>query len=135
MTRFASTTLGMVLLVATLAACGERSDADAGPGGHHGRYLGVGTFAAGRIWSQMADYGKAVAAAATIADDEHVIVVVDSRTGEIRECGDFSGRCVSFNPWTKGTGGLPVTLRKHAADLKAREAQDEADRRETALTR
>jgi hypothetical protein len=59
---------------------------------------------------------------ATTADDEHVIVVVDSQTGEIRECGDYSGVCASFNPWTRAIAGeqaAPVKLTKHAADLAA----------------
>ncbi len=60
------------------------------------------------------------AAAATAADDEHVIVVVDSQTGEVRECGDYSGLCVSLNPWTKAVAreqASPVTLTKHLADV------------------
>jgi len=57
-------------------------------------------------------------AAATIADDEHVIVVVDSRTGEVRQCGDHSGYCVRFDPWQeRGAPVAPVRLSKHAADL------------------
>lgn len=59
----------------------------------------------------------------TIADDEHVIVVIDSQTGEIRRCGDYSGVCVRSNPWAKPmVSDAPVALVKHAADL-AREAE------------
>lgn len=63
------------------------------------------------------------AASATTADDEHVIVVVDSQSGEVRECGDYSGVCASFNPWTRAIAGqqiTPVQLTKHAADLVAK---------------
>jgi hypothetical protein len=60
------------------------------------------------------------ASAATTADDEHVIVVVDSQTGEVRECGDYTGVCVNMNPWTKAISApqsAPVTLTKHLADV------------------
>ena len=66
------------------------------------------------------------AAMARLEDDEHIIVVLDSHTGEVRQCGDHSGFCVSMNPWT-GTGAqvaLPAKLTKHAADLAA---EDKAD--------
>ncbi|MEO6040308.1 MAG: hypothetical protein ABIP41_00215 [Croceibacterium sp.] len=59
-------------------------------------------------------------AAATIADDEHVIVVVDSITGEVRQCGDHSGYCVAMKPWSGGSS--PAMLSKHAADLAAEES-------------
>jgi hypothetical protein len=60
-------------------------------------------------------------ALAKLQDDEHVIVVMDSHTGEVRQCGDHSGHCVSMNPWTSegGQASLPVKLGKHAADLDA----------------
>ena len=63
-------------------------------------------------------------AAAKLEVDEHVIVVVDSHTGEVRQCGDYSGVCVVMNPWT-GPGSrnaMPVRLKKHAANIAA-EAQ------------
>lgn len=107
--------------VALLASCGER--AEVGPSDAHGRYLELGTFAAGQLWSQMKVAAPTAPDAATVADDEHVIVVVDSRTGEVRQCGDLSGFCVRSNPWTKSdVPQAPVALAKHAADL-AREAE------------
>ncbi len=39
-----------------------------------------------------------VAGKAGLADDEQVIVVVDSDTGEIRQCGALSGYCVGLRP-------------------------------------
>jgi hypothetical protein len=98
-----------------LAACG--SAPEHGDASHGGRYLGIGVFSVGELWSKMAG-GRAApdAASATIEDDEHVIVVVDSKTGEIRECGDLSGRCISMNPWTSASGEAPVRLTKHAPD-------------------
>jgi hypothetical protein len=67
------------------------------------------------------------AAAANLGDDSHVIVVVDSRTGEIRQCGNYSGHCIGMNPWAGPLGqgqAAPVPLTKHAADL-AREAEQQ----------
>ena len=65
-------------------------------------------------------------AAAKLQDDEHIIVVMDSHTGEVRQCGDHSGYCVAMNPWS-GDGArmrLPVKLAKHGADLDAEAAAD-----------
>ncbi len=87
----------------------------------HGRYLGIGAYSAGALWSKMVVAGAAKAgSAATTADDEHIIVVVDTQTGEVRECGDYTGLCVSMNPWTKAVStpqNAPVTLTKHLADI------------------
>ena len=101
--------------------------------GRHGRFLGVGTYSAGELWSKMAQSGKqGDPAAATLLDDEHIIVVVDSQTGEVRECGDYSGYCVSMNPWTKAIApeqAAPVKLTKHAADLADEAEEAERSRR------
>jgi len=32
-------------------------------------------------------------------DDQVIIVVQDSATGEVRACGDLTGYCVGMNPW------------------------------------
>ena len=93
----------------------------------HGRYVGAGLYGAGRLWPQMVrpknpakDASNAVTPSpATLADDSTIIVVVDSATGEIRQCGDVSGFCTTMNPWTKRALGAPVVLAKHAADLDA----------------
>jgi hypothetical protein len=58
-------------------------------------------------------------------DDQAIIVVVDSATGEIRSCGDLSGYCIGQNPWKKPLAsgqGAPVALApagKGAADAAA----------------
>ena len=56
------------------------------------------------------------ASAAKLVDDEAIIVVTDSATGEIRACGDLSGYCVGMNPWrtalTKEQSS-PVKLTAH----------------------
>ena len=124
--------VGILMVTALLAGCQERADDQAS--GQHGRYIGIGTYSVGELWSKMAQQGKSDnAASATTADDEHVIVVVDSQTGEIRECGDYSGRCVSMKPWTKGIApeqATPVKLLKHASDLAADAEQAEANKAE-----
>jgi hypothetical protein len=115
---------GALLLAAgtalALASCQRPTDTPSTP--PHGRYLGVGVFAAGQLWSKMAVKPPTDPKAATTADDEHVIVVVDSQTGELRECGDYSGVCASLNPWTRAIApetAAPVKLTRHAANLAA----------------
>jgi hypothetical protein len=107
----------LALIVTLLASCGGAdayTGADVRKGS--GRYSGIGVFDAGRLWAQMRGAPKpADDASATLADDEHVIVVLDSQTGEVRQCGDHSGYCVSMKPWAGGADA--VKLEKHAADL------------------
>ena len=124
--------LAVLLLVCVLPGCGEDAVApDIGPRSL-GRYSGIGTYDAGRLWAEMAGVqASSDPAAARLEDDEHVIVVIDSHTGEVRQCGDYSGICVTMNPWT-GQGSrsaTPVKLNKHAADLAA---EDEASVEEAA---
>ena len=111
-----------LLIGCLLSGCGGAAE-DPGTGARSpGRYTGIGTYDAGRLWAEMAGIATpSDAAAATLEDDEHVIVVIDSHTGEVRQCGDYSGICVVMNPWT-GQGSrnsTPVKLEKHAADLAA----------------
>jgi hypothetical protein len=119
--------LGIVLLAGMLAGCDKSEDAYGPNPRAQGRYAGIGTFDAGRMWSQTAGIAESKdAAAARIEDDEHVIVVIDTRTGEVRQCGDHSGVCVAMNPWSGGGAGLtaPVRLKKHAGEL---DAEDQAE--------
>ncbi|QYE33525.1 hypothetical protein KZX46_01815 (plasmid) [Polymorphobacter sp. PAMC 29334] len=102
-----------------LAGCGKQ-EPSSGPPRNSGRFTGIGVFDAGRLWAKMnIARAKPDAADAGIEDDEHVIVVLDSHTGEVRQCGDHSGYCVEMNPWsgTKGQGMLPAKLTKHASDF------------------
>jgi hypothetical protein len=99
----------------------------------HGRYASAGTYPAGRMWSQMAAApAPKDAAAARLGDDEQIIVVLDSQTGELRQCGNVSGYCVAMNPWSKPPGATPAALAKHAdqldAEAKAKPAQPSAGR-------
>ena len=113
--------IGVALSTAALlAGCGDAQDQARGQ--HHGgRYLGIGVYQAGQLWSRMVTADRpADVAAANTADDEQVIVVVDSRTGEVRQCGNLTGYCIGMNPWSGPSGqATPVRLREHAADLDA----------------
>lgn len=116
----------LLLLTACLAACGR----EPGPGPRHGgRYLGIGIYSPGAMWQRLAGAaGAQDGSAATLRDDEQVIVVVDSRTGEIRQCGNLSGHCIRMNPWS----GPPAAARltEHRADLET-EVSNEAAPAET----
>ena len=108
---------------AALAGCDRTHDrAPHGPG--QGRYLGVGIYDAGPMWQELSAVEPAKdAKAATLADDSEIIVVVDSVTGEVRQCGNLSARCISMNPWRGTVGAMPAPLARHAAEV-AREARE-----------
>lgn len=65
-------------------------------------YVGLGTYSPSELWAKIvgapAPEDKAVA---TAADDDEIIIVVNTKTGEIRQCGNLSGHCIGMNPWTK----------------------------------
>ena len=118
-----------LLLTCALTGCDQQNASSAGPKSP-GRYAGIGTFDAGRIWQEMKGASTSQdKSAANLADDEHVIVVLDSHTGEIRECGDHTGFCVAMNPWAPGAkpAAAPVTLVQHAADLAGQDNTAAAD--------
>jgi hypothetical protein len=118
-----------LLAIALLGACERGSGGGTRPA-RHGRYAGIGVFEAGTLWSKMTGPNRAAAPqAATTADDEHIIVVIDSDSGDVRECGDLSGYCTTMNPWTLAIAPqqrAPVPLSAHAADL-VREAEANAN--------
>jgi hypothetical protein len=71
-----------------LAGCNQSAAPTASGPKSPGRFAGIGVFAAGRLWGQMT--GSAAAkdpAVAKLQDDEHIIVVMDSHTGDVRKCG------------------------------------------------
>jgi hypothetical protein len=89
-----------------LMACNRAADSALPP--HHdfagvpGRYTSVGTYTPSNAWRRLALGAKTSSPnAATPDDDQAIIVVQDSRTGEIRACGDLTARCIGFNPWRK----------------------------------
>lgn len=104
-----------------LTGCHKMEGAGWGSDGqHHGRYAGIGLFEPGKIWAHLQGELTKDPGAAKPEDDDVLIVVVDSDTGEVRECGNYSGRCVSMNPWTKAVGPqlhIPVRVDAHVADL------------------
>lgn len=110
--------VALAALAAGMAGCQPKGTGDGGSPETHGRFAGIGVYPAGSAWSRIAVSGQPgdVAAARTI-DDEHVIVVVDSHTGEVRQCGNLSGYCIGMNPWSKGLGSAqsqPVPVTAHA---------------------
>ena len=87
-----------------LAGCNQSAAPTASGPKSPGRFAGIGVFAAGRLWGQMT--GSAAAkdpALAKLQDDEHIIVVMDSDTGEVRFLAVGS---VSFN--SSDTPGTPI---------------------------
>lgn len=117
---------GILAISCLLSACGDAAEVAPSTSKPSGRYAGIGTYDTGRLWAEMeGSEASSEPKLARLQDDEHVIVVIDSHTGEVRQCGDYSGFCVTMTPWT-GQGSrteAPVRLRKHAADLAA---EDEA---------
>ena len=113
-----------------LSGCGDRAGTGGGP--HHGsRYVGIGLYPAGALCQHLAGVQRPTdSRAATLADDEQIIVTVDSQTGEIRQCGNLSGHCVTMNPWSGRPA--PVNLDRHAGDLTEEETTaDTAQNRAT----
>ncbi len=116
---------GLVAMGLLLSGCNKPSDVNSAGPKSQGRFAGIGVFDAGRLWAEMSVSSSTTdPATAKIADDEHVIVVLDSHTGEVRQCGDYSGYCVAMNPWSGSLTRLPVKLTKHASDLAA---EDQAE--------
>jgi uncharacterized protein YceK len=104
---------GLIVVAAMLGGChGVRSGS--GEDGHRGRYAGVGLYGADHGWAHLAGAAEpADKAIARTADDTTVIVTVDGATGEIRQCGNYSGHCIAMNPWRGQLGpkqAEPVTL-------------------------
>jgi len=103
---------------AALTGCGDGPKDGVSRRGAQGRYLGIGVYAADRLWQEVAG-GQAASdpKVAALADDSQIIVVVDSATGEVRQCGNLSGRCIATNPWRGAAAPLPAAIGRHAADL------------------
>lgn len=119
--------LVVVFTALGLCACNKPESAGFDSAQAHGRFAGIGIYSIDRMWSQIAgaDASKSPAAS-RLKDDRQVIVVVDTRTGEVRQCGNMSGFCVGMNPWAKSLSAAqsaPLAVLKHEQDL---EADDEA---------
>jgi hypothetical protein len=104
------------IAAAGLAAChGQTVSQNAN---HHGRYVGIGIYQPRESWTRMVAgaAAKPTAAAQTI-DDQAIIVVEDSDTGEVRACGDMTGYCIGMKPWAKPLSPAqlaPIDLTEHA---------------------
>jgi hypothetical protein len=131
-----------VIAALCLAGCKKTTEPAAGEAaGPHGRYVGVGIYGAGSMWAKMvlANQPKdprtpqaGSAGPAGLLDDEHVIVVVDSKTGEIRQCGDLSGYCIGMNPWSKPltpSQSMPVSLTAHMTEPSTSDAIAASDKK------
>lgn len=112
--------VGVVIAAVSLSACKRKDGTWASLSGepHQGRYLGVGVYRPEAAWTRMvAAQQTDTTPAAKTADDQAVIVVVDSGTGEVRACGDLSGYCIGMNPWNKAlakTQIAPIAITRHA---------------------
>jgi len=112
----------MLLAGVGLTGCEKLVPAGDGSMRHGERYFGIGIYSPGALWEQLVRKdrpkdGTKDPQAALLADDSEIIVSVDSRTGEVRQCGNYSGYCISSNPWSGEVGTLPVALAKHASDI------------------
>ena len=47
--------------------------------------------------------------------------MIDTATGELRQCGNLSGHCLTSNPWAKTTSSqaAPAAVLKHLDQLLA----------------
>ena len=110
--------VGVVVASLLLAGCNKSAEVGSVGPKSQGRFAGIGVFDAGRLWSDMTvAHSSTDAATAKIADDEHIIIVLDSHTGEVRQCGDHRGYCVAMDPWAAGQGALPTKLKKARSQL------------------
>ncbi len=121
--------LAVVITALCLSGC-NKPWASADLGGERGRFGGIGIYPADRMWSQIADAGAPkTPAVARLKDDQQVIVVVDTRTGELRQCGNLSGFCVGMNPWAKtlpSAQAEPLSVLKHEEDFEREADKAEA---------
>ena len=130
---------GFAVAVLALGACKrEAVSLDDDTPAHRGRYSGIGINPPDMAWSKLNGVAKPVdKASASTADDTAVIVVVDSATGEVRQCGNLSGHCLGMNPWQRKLGPLqsaPASLSEHSAERRAAEAARVDDTEVTNVT-
>ena len=118
-----------------LASC-KRSDVGDwafGDATRHGHYGSVGIYAPGQSWKDLAARGMSTASAtAKLGDDQAIVVVEDTDTGELRACGDLTGYCIGSNPWKQMLSAsqvTPVSLTRHPDDTAASLAKRPAKRR------
>jgi hypothetical protein len=85
--------------------------------GRHGRYVGVGIYGPGRQWTRMVAAQQPIGETpARPVDDQAIIVMSDTDTGELRACGDLTGYCIGMNPWKQPLAPAqvaPIDLTSH----------------------
>ena len=109
-----------------IGGCGSEPEMTGPAAKSQGRFTGIGIYNTDRLWPEVVgSSAKPDAATANLSDDSQIIVVVDGRTGEVRQCGNYSGYCVTMSPWSSGRvlEIAPAKLKRHAIDLAA---EDEA---------
>lgn len=104
------------ILMLAAAGCNRAEPSSSQEGG---RYAGIGTYPSDAVWRHMQGAPQGNAAQAALSDDSQIIVVVDRRTGEVRQCGNHSGFCVAMNPWQGLAPRLPAKVGAHADQLDA----------------
>lgn len=115
----------LLLTVVGLAGCNRITEPMSDPRSH-GRYAGIGIYGPGESWKRMvaARQTKASPAAKTI-DDQAIVVVIDSTTGEVRSCGDMTGYCIGMAPWKTPLARsqiAPIDLTEHVKPIEAESA-------------
>jgi hypothetical protein len=117
--------MAVALACLGLAGCHRPfAGADADAADRHGRYSGVGIYGPSRQWTKIVSARTATdPQLAQPIDDQVIIVVQDSVTGEVRACGDLTGYCIGMNPWKTALVSAqiaPLKLTEHlAADAPA----------------
>ncbi len=122
--------LSAVILL-TLCSCQKVESAfPDGSTATRGRYAGIGLYSTDTTWREAAQaQDPKDPALARLADDDIVIVTADSQTGEIRQCGNLSGFCITMNPWQadgKTLPHLPLKLLNHRHEEHETEAASTA---------
>jgi len=108
-----------LLLTTALTGCGRRDTAL----DDEGRYSGIGIYQADGLWKHVQGAPVVAKAQAALKDDSQIIVVVDRRTGEIRQCGNHSGFCIAMNPWQGNAPRVPARLDAHADEIQEEGAE------------
>jgi len=119
----------MIIGAASIGGCNKASSPSVTT--DHGRYAGVGIYTPSTPWTKLVASRASDPSAAKLPDDQAIIVVVDSVTGETRACGDLSGYCVGMNPWRAGLAKAqtaPVSVTEHRkSNVEAPAAANAAD--------
>lgn len=132
--------LGLVTVAAVMALTGcQMKEEDTAtpvvgakvPPGARARFVAVGLYRPDALWTHIVAPAQARESPPPDPrlpvpdDDSQIVVVLDSATGEVRQCGNLSGRCVAMNPWSQTVP--PTALLKHAADLRSEDARAAAE--------